>query len=329
FIKSGRGGLERVSFEPKFQCPKCDYKGFSKVYPSYFSPYNAFGACPTCKGFGAILEYDPNKLFDKNKSINEGGVKLLEFNRFADIKDDLKKLARKKGWPLTVPLKDLGKEFFSILYKGEGVYCGFNAMVEYLEARKYKAQVRIFIRSIQTEKTCPDCELSRINKNFHNFFLHKDFRSYKSIWGHNIHELVDLFMNAQFSEEQNKLVKKIQRACELAQSIGLGHLDLIRKTKTASAGEYQRLLMIKYLMYEGTDSLFVFDEPSLGLNEKETKLLFKAFEDLKRQGNTIILIDHSEIFQKLSDSIVVMGPGAGIHGGKVVYQGGFKASPMN
>lgn len=334
FIKGSKDFDQKVYYEPDLTCPECDYKGNGFVPASHFSPYNAIGACPHCNGFGATLDYDNKKLIDEEKTINEGGLLFLEYKRFTEFLDRFLKVAKKNNWSLNTPIKNFTPEFYDVLWNGEGSYPGYQALIDYLESKKYKASTRIFIRGIQTENTCKVCEGSRINPKFQNYYLNPDFYSYKELWKLSLNELENAFKSLEdqdyyYKEDAKKLVKKVMTLSELARGIGLSHLDLSRKTKSVSAGEYQRLLMLKYLSYEGTDSLFVFDEPSLGMNEGEGKMLFSAMERLKEQGNTILLIDHSEEFQKMSDEIVLMGPGAGFRGGEVLYQGKFKGSPLD
>ena len=320
-----------ISLKGEQSCPECGLPGVSKVQLAHFSPYNALGACNVCSGFGAILEYDEDKLVDMNKSVENGGAKLLEYKRFDGLLDELIRVMNRDKISTTIPLKQLPKKFFEILYQGKGRYCGYDELFSYLESKRYKANVRIFIRSLQKEVVCTECEGSRINKVSHHFHIFKEDFAYKELWSLTIGDLLKKLENnhlLNIDDKEQKLLNKLQSTLELAIGLGLGHLSINRKTKTLSAGEYQRLLLLKYLSYEGTNSLFIFDEPSLGLCDSEQKMLLEGFRKLKKQGNTVLLIDHSSFFQQRSDNLVVMGPAAGKFGGEVLYQGTYQDSSV-
>ena len=308
-------------------CPEdsCEEVAFTEKSLMSFSPYNALGACSECSGFGEVLEYDEEKLFDLEKSVSDGGVSFLKYKRFAGQEKELIKELKKRKISITKPLKDLKKEFFQLLYEGAGYYHGFDAYFSYLERKRYKMHVRIFIRSIQKGVTCGSCGGTRLQPFSEQFYLDKSGSySLNELLTLNIYETLEIFKDfskEKLSKDQRKSVKKITDILVTAVGIGLGHLDLQRKAKTLSAGEYQRLLLLKYLSYDGRDSLFVFDEPSLGLSEKEKKELLKGFNKLIAQNNTVVLIDHSLFFRKNSDYLVGMGPGSGSLGGELEFVG--------
>ena len=310
--------------------------------PMHFSPYNALGACSTCNGFGDILAYDQDKLIDTSKSVKEDGVIFLNYKRFEEQKVEFSKALKRNKISLSTAIKDYKgvekKLFWKILYEGDNAYHGFNGFFSYLEKRKYKMHVRIFLRSIQKSSLCTSCQGSRLNEHVDHFFLddlnarkNKSNITLKNLMKLSIGEISEEFMlisakaNSIKSEKvensYKKSLAKILSIVETANSIGLSHLSLMRKSKSLSAGEYQRLLLLKYLSYEGTGALFVFDEPSLGLSEIELTSLFDGFKKLIKNNNTVIIIDHHEFFMKKSDHLVEMGPGAGSNGGEVLFSG--------
>ncbi len=309
---------------PASGCLETSVKGLSMLH---FSPYNALGACDECNGFGETLAYDENKLIDKEKSIQDGGVLMLNYKRYAPQKAEFLKIAKRKRISLTKPIGELGQEIMNLLYEGEGNYYGFNYYFSYLERKKYKMNVRIFIRNIQKNELCHKCLGTRLSTIPEQFFLDKEFNiTLKDVLSLDIIELLNLFKKEEknlfnSSRESKKSYKKIIGLLQVANAIGLGHLSLNRKAKSLSAGEYQRLLLLKYLSYDGTDSLFVFDEPSLGLSTRELKALVSSFRQLVERGNTVVLVEHSEYLMKESDYIVEMGPKAGAYGGELVFQG--------
>lgn len=306
-------------------CPKCDFESIPAVTVSAFSPYSALGACPKCNGYGANLIYDDKKIIDKDISIQEGGLKLLNYGPFQDAYAELLKLLKKRKIPLDTPIKKLPKDFFQLLEEGQGQYPGYGELKRYLESKKYKPSVRIYIRHLQREEQCLVCHSSRLNRNIHHYKVKLQDKN----WG--LNEVMALTVEAAYplfcskrvlsTSHEKRLFNDICEKLKMAIDMGLNHLSLLRKAKTLSAGEYQRLLLIKYLSFQGTDSLFVLDEPSLGLAEKELDKLLQGLRQIIDQGNTVILIDHTEYIQKKSDHLIVMGPGSGKKGGEILYQG--------
>lgn len=306
-------------------CPKCDFESHPVYSVSAFSPYSALGACPECNGYGANLVYDDNKVLDQNLSVNEGGLKLLNYGPFQDSYEALLRIMKKKNIPFDVPVKKLPKSFLKLLDEGEGNYAGYADLKAYLQSKKYKPSVRIYIRGLQKEEPCLVCHSSRLNQKIHHYRV--SFSDKKMSLDEIMSLTVDEAQEVFFLEKKRggthvqKIWTEIIEKLDLARSMGLGHLALLRRAKSLSAGEYQRLLLIKYLSFKGTDSLFVLDEPSVGLAEKELKKVISGLRQIIDQGNTVILIDHSELVQKESDHLVVMGPASGKAGGEILYEG--------
>jgi excinuclease ABC subunit A len=306
-------------------CPRCDFESIPATTVSAFSPYSALGACPHCNGYGANLVYDEKKIIDRDLTIQEGGLKLLNYGPFQDAYEELLKLLKKRKIPLDTPIKKLPKDFFSLLEEGSGHYPGYGELKRYLEGKKYKPSVRIYIRHLQKEEPCLVCHSSRLNKKIHHYkvkLLGKNW-GLEEVMALTVEEAYPLFCEkrAMATSHEKRLFADICEKLRMAMEMGLNHLSLLRKAKTLSAGEYQRLLLIKYLSFKGTDSLFVLDEPSLGLAEKELDKLLGGLREIIAQGNTVILIDHSEQIQKAADHLIVMGPASGKKGGEVLYQG--------
>jgi excinuclease ABC subunit A len=327
------GVIEKLNLKILLKCNQCDYQVTPLKYStSEFSPFNALGACKRCQGYGATLEWDEKKLVDSDKSFNQDAIRFLEYKPFIHLKEELKKILKKNKLDLDSPLKKLPKDFWKILYDGSGSYEGFNLLFQYLESKRYKPNVRIYIRSIQKEVECPDCHGARLNNDVLSFALICK-NGNNLMFGDLIRESINgakLKLTNFYSEDKllNRTVQKILEILDVADQIGIGHLKLLRKLKSVSPGEYQRLLLAKYLSFEGTGALFVFDEPSLGLGEIEQKMMLKALQKLKQQKNTILLVDHSDYIQKASDFLVELGPEAGHRGGEIVYSGLAKNYPF-
>lgn len=310
------------------RCPVCDYAGSLGIRSSSFAPHSALGACKECNGHGANLVFDEEKVFDKDLSFNEDGVALLKFGPLLWWKKELAKVMKKKKWSLDEPLRKLPKEFFKVAEDGDGTWPGFEDVKTYLNSKRYKPAVRVFIRKMQREELCLSCMGSRLDRPVDNFLLSFGEKKFA------LRDLAQLSIGefAAVMEQKlpvpeahaQKLRLDLARKARLADNMGLGHLKLSRKTKSLSAGEYQRLLLLKYLSFEGTDSLFILDEPSLGLGEAEQAVLVQGLREVIAQGNTVLVIDHSEFMQKASDFLVTMGPEAGHNGGQLIYAGATK-----
>jgi excinuclease ABC subunit A len=309
-------------------CPHCDFESKPAATVSAFSPYSALGACPKCNGYGANLVYDDKKVIDHELTIQEGGLKLLNYGPFQDSYEALLKLLKKKKIAIDTPIKDLPKDFFELLEEGSGQYAGYKELKKYLEGKKYKPSVRIYIRHLQKEEPCLVCHSSRLNSDIHHYKVKLQEKNWSldEVMGLTVEEALPIFCEKKGSTSHEKrLYADICEKLRMAKDMGLNHLSLLRKAKTLSAGEYQRLLLIKYLSFKGTDSLFVLDEPSVGLSDKELRKLTEGLRQIIDQGNTVILIDHSEFIQKESDHMFVMGPGSGRLGGQLLYEGDPKA----
>jgi len=319
------------------KCPSCDQQAqtIKVTHVESLSPLNALGACPECSGHGSLLIYDREKLVkEPNKSIREGAINFLHFSRFEHLFPTFLRECKKVGLDIDIPFNELPESKWDFLYNGSGKYEGFNSYFEYLKSLRYKKNIRIYTRSMQREILCEACEGTRVSKTAgslsvsleENIVSYKDFLKLNLAASLVVLESIYNFQKKIIQHEKldnsfNKLVRLYRVACDL----GLGHLQNTRKVRSMSSSEYQRLLLSKYLSYEGSQSLFVLDEPSLGLSRKTQEKMLKYLQILRDQGNTILLVEHSEYLKEKADEVIEMGPGAGARGGKVLYQGKYKA----
>lgn len=296
-------------------CPECDYFIEKKeLTPEYFNPWNALGACSECQGHGAILKYDKRKLIpDDNISLKNQAITFLKFSPIAHAQSLMLKEIEKAGFDIEVPFKHLDSTVWDLIENGVGKFPGLHAYYDYIRSKWYKKNYRIYARNFQSEFECPLCSGSRLTQEINNYAIdvnHSDFLTLPEIVNKNIE-----FIYKNICKDE-----RIQTCIKM----GLGHLDLNRKTKTLSSSEYQRLLLCKYLSFKESGSLFVLDEPGLGLDEDNQKIIMNILYDLREQGNTIVLVEHSPLMQLMSDEIVELGPESGARGGKILYQGKFK-----
>lgn len=315
--------------ESKYSCSQCDFEAAqNKLSVDRINVFSPLGACPNCKGYGSTYIYDRKKLIkDPSLTINEGAVSIVESAHFDYYSPILKKELKKVGIDINKPFSKLPQKVWKLLYDGIGDYPGFNSFFDYLERKKYKKTVRIYTKRIQSEKACIRCHGSRILKDNHSLsvFQKKQVIGLQSYFTSKIEELL-IDIKKLEKEIKSKDLKQIIEALSIACDLGVGYLPLHRKVKTLSASEYQRILLIKYFLFKGSGSLFVFDEPSLGLRYQEQKMILKYMNKLRDQNNTVLLVDHSEFFQSNCDQIVSVGPGAGPYGGKIEYVGPPKKS---
>lgn len=333
FQKNQKG----VSFEAKlhYQCSHCDEVDDGKGdVADALSPLNALGACPDCQGHGMKLVYDRNKLVKApTKSLREGAVNVLSFSHFNHLIPAMLKEAKKQGFDIDLPFEKLPKSIWDFLYKGSGAYEGLDELLAYLDSKKYKKTIRIYARGLQTEETCLTCSGARVSKRVGDLTImiggesirFRDFLLSKIQVAKSTLEVIHIWAKDQpnFSKVRSAL-EDLKYLYEVAWDLGLGHLQNVRKVRSLSSSEYQRILLSKFLSYRGSQSLFVLDEPSLGLSLKTQKTLTNYLFELRDQGNTIVMVEHSEYLQSIADTVIEMGPKAGAFGGEIVYQGPFK-----
>ncbi len=222
------------------QCPTCFSPSKVTKSENLFSPHNALGACDNCNGFGANLVVDPEKIIDKNLSINDGGIKIFKHKKFTKYSPKFNAACKAKKISLNKPIEKLDKNFETLFYEGSGQWGGFNKILDFLERKKYKPGIRILLRRLQTERLCETCEGSRLTPLVKRFYLDPETPNLAELSQLTVEELNNVINKI---EPQNKSIKfvleKIERTLKTAIEIGLGHLQLNRKTKTISAGEYK------------------------------------------------------------------------------------------
>ena len=303
------------------------------------SPLNALGACPHCEGHGMLLVYDREKLVkDPTKTIKDGAINFLLFSRFEHLFPTFLRECKKVGIDINVPFQDLPESKWKFLYEGNGKYEGFNEYFNYLKSLRYKKNIRIYVRSMQREILCEVCEGTRVSTKAGSLsiVLSKKLITYKEFLKLNIENSLSILKEIKIDQKKilqhEKMVNtfdKLERLYAVAVDLGLGHIQNTRKVRSMSSSEYQRLLLSKYLSYEGSQSLFVLDEPSLGLSESTQEKMLKYLRLLRDQGNTIIMVEHSEYLKSMADEVIEMGPAAGARGGKILSQGKYQSPKIN
>lgn len=289
-----------------------------------FSFNNPLGACPKCEGYGKIIGIDPELVIpNKSLSIYDEAVACWRGESFSEWKDKLIYSADKFKFPIHKPYKDLTKEQKDLLWTGNKYFEGLNDFFKYLEERNYKIQYRVMLARYRGKTICTECNGTRLKKQ----------ASYVKIGGKSISDLVlmqvrDLkvfFDSLELEEHEQKiagrLLLEIRSRIDFLTNVGLGYLTLNRLSSTLSGGESQRINLATALGSSLVGSLYILDEPSIGLHSRDTDLLIKVLKHLQEIGNTVVVVEHDEDIIRAAHHIIDIGPLAGRLGGKVVFEG--------
>ncbi len=318
----------RVAHEPLargLRCPKCA-RGFEPPSPRLFSYNSPLGACETCKGFGRIIQVDWNKVIpDPTKTLAKGAIKAWGGKSAEWERGALAKYALKKKLPMDVPWEDLSEAQRDLVLTGEGAweggkFPGVRAWFKWLETRTYKMHVRVFLARYREYATCVTCQgsrLSEVSRSYRAAGL--DVASWHAQTVSAVHERIKTFVP---KTPQGKRVHE-ELAARLAylSAVGLGYLTLDRQARTLSGGESQRAALTTALGARLTGALFVIDEPTVGLHATDIPPLAEAMKSLSNAGNTVLVIEHDESIVRSADRVLELGPGAGEHGGTLLFDG--------
>ncbi|MCC6543938.1 MAG: excinuclease ABC subunit UvrA [Nitrospirae bacterium] len=320
-------GRETLRFDTKFKCHKCDTV-FKKPEPLLFSFNHPVGACTQCKGFGDILQYDEDLIVpDKHLTLEDGAIEPWTKPAYTWWQEQFLTAAEKQGIDKSKPYNKLSQDEKDKLFKGTPDFKGINDFFSYLEGKRYKLHVRVFISRYRSPSRCPSCKGARLRPEALNVRI-GDAGEGKGI---NIQEICDMPVSGlykwfsslkltQFEEDVAKDIKKqIEMKIGFLIKIGLDYLTLNRQTRTLSGGESQRINLSNQLGSRLVGTLYVLDEPSIGLHARDTGMLADIVQEIAESGNTVIVVEHDKTMIESGDYIVEMGPGGGENGGEVVF----------
>ena len=285
---------------------------------------NPLGACPTCGGFGNVIGIDPDLVVpDKSKTIYEGAIACWRGEKMSLWNDALVYAADKFDFPIHTPYYELTNEQKQLLWTGNEYFHGLNDFFHELESKQYaKIQYRVMLSRYRGKAICPDCLGKRLRKEAEYVLINgKSITQLCQIPIDSLQLIVDSW---QLPEAFNPLVLEIRSRLQFMQDVGLGYLTLSRMSSTLSGGEGQRINLAKSLGSSLVGSLYVLDEPSIGLHPRDTQRLIHVLKQLRDLGNTIVVVEHDDEIQKAADYTIEIGPKAGRHGGEVVYAGASK-----
>ena len=323
--ESGASGAEptRLEFSERFECRPCGIM-YETPQPRLFSFNNPFGACPTCHGFGNVIELDMNLVVpDRSKSINHGAIEPWSKPHYRSQLADLKRAARKTGVRLDVPWDELTDEERQFVVDGDGDYEGVRGFFRWLERKKYKVHVRVFLSRYRGYLACPDCGGARLRREARD--VRVGGRTLDRVSALTVHGAQQFFQELQLTEKEaavaEKVLREIRRRLTFLSDVGLDYLTLDRLSSTLSGGESQRINLATSLGSALVGTLYVLDEPSIGLHARDNQRLIDILRQLRDQGNTVLVVEHDEDMIRVADHVVDIGLGAGEQGGRVVYSG--------
>lgn len=313
--------VETRSFSDRFEL---DGMSFELPSVNFFSFNNPYGACKRCEGFGNVLGIDRDLVIpDKELSVYEGAIAPWRGESSKQWLEPLLKKGIEFDFPIHRSYNELTEKEQELLWTGNKYFQGLNAFFEDLESKTYKIQFRVMLSRFRGRTSCPDCRGTRLRKD----------AGYVKIEGKSITDLVLMpiedalafFRNLQLTKHEakvaNRLLKEITSRLEFMDQVGLGYLTLNRLTSTLSGGEYQRIKLATSLGSALVGSMYILDEPSIGLHPRDTDRLVGVLKELKNLGNTVIVVEHEEKVMKASDQIIDIGPNAGVKGGELLFQG--------
>lgn len=318
---------EKIVFNRSFSCNRCG-RNFSEPEPLLFSFNSPLGACRACQGFGRIIGVDWQKVIpDPKKTLKEKPFAPWNTPAYEDLYEHLWDACRRHKIPVQKPFEDLSSLHKEILINGKGEFIGLKGFFEWMEGKRYKVHYRVFLSKYRAYTPCPTCHNTRL----------KPEALYVLLGGKNIAEVSDMaisdlqmfFKNLPVKDFQRKvgerLLKEINDRIGFMVDVGLGYLTLSRQTRTLSNGEYQRITLARSLGSALTETLYVLDEPSIGLHARDTHRLLRSLRKLQEGGNTAVVVEHDPDVIRAADEVIDLGPGAGKWGGSVVFQGGLKS----
>ena len=335
--------LRPLRFSQRFECKNCGIR-YAEPEPRLFSFNNPYGACPRCQGFGNTIDFDLRLVIpDTSKTLNQGAIEPWTKPKYRPYATEMKRFARSARIPLDVAWANLEPEQQQLIVEGDKKYSGIRGFFRYLERKKYKLHVRVFLSRYRGYSVCSECDGARLRREAQQV----------RISGKNICEVCSMTVEEagkffdELVEEKSptsrkdrdkggapltkqefgiaeRLLYEIRSRLRFLNDVGLEYLMLDRLTSTLSGGEAQRIQLATSLGSNLVGTLYVLDEPSIGLHSRDTHRLIKILHGLRDLGNTVLVVEHDPDVMRASDHILDLGPGAGEHGGKVIASGTYE-----
>ncbi len=304
-----------------------DEMTFQEPSVHFFTFNNPFGACKTCEGYGRVLGIDQNLVLpNKQLSVYEGAIAPWKGEIMGEYLNQLVYNAKKFNFPIHRPISELSAEEIDILWEGNSYFMGLNKFFKFLESQTYKIQYRVMLSRYRGQTECPECKGTRLRGDANYVKINQ--YSIQDIVLLPIIQCLDFFNQLELSVSEKEISKRILpeiiQRLRFLKDVGLGYLTLNRAANTLSGGESQRINLATALGSSLVGSIYVLDEPSIGLHPQDTQRLISVLQHLKNLGNTVLVVEHDEEIMKAADSVIDIGPLAGQYGGEVVYHGTYK-----
>ncbi|MET0656612.1 MAG: excinuclease ABC subunit UvrA, partial [Steroidobacteraceae bacterium] len=352
------GVTETLRFSQDLHCATCDIH-YQDPMPSVFSFNSPLGACETCRGFGRVIGIDYGLVVpDESKTLRDGAVRPWQTKSYEECQSDLVRYARKRGIPIDVPWRQLNAEHQRWVLEGEGewedkLWYGVQRFFRFLESKAYKMHVRVLLSKYRAYTPCPSCEgarlkpdallwrlgtqpartLLRANERFRPAHVEWSQAAFDALPGASLHELMLMPINrvcAFFNELEvdegidqaaDLVLHEIRCRLDYLLQVGLGYLTLDRQSRTLSGGEVQRINLTTALGTSLVNTLFVLDEPSIGLHPRDVNRVVDVMQRLKQSGNTLVVVEHDPQVMQAADRLLDIGPGPGERGGEIMFYG--------
>ena len=319
--------VETKQFINRFEA---DGMVFEKPDEYLFSFNSPLGACPVCGGLGKIIGISEDLVIpDKSKTIYDGAIACWRGDKMGWFKDQIVRNASKYGIPIFEPYCNLSQEVKDLIWKGQAAdreedsIIGINEFFKWVEANRYKIQYKYMLSRYSGKTVCQECGGSRLRKEA--LYVKVGGKNIHELLSMNVEQLLEFFANVQLTDSERqiaaKAIEEIVSRLNYINDVGLGYLTLNRASNTLSGGESQRINLVTALGSSLVGSLYILDEPSIGLHSRDTERLIAVLKRLRDIGNTVVVVEHDEEIMRAADLLVDIGPKAGINGGEIVFQG--------
>jgi excinuclease ABC subunit A len=321
----------RLRFSQRFECKACNLK-YEEPEPRLFSFNSPFGACPRCQGFGNTIDFDMDLVVpDNSKTLSEGAIEPWTKPKYKPLATEMRRYAKQAGIPLDVPWSELDPEHARLIVEGDGKWFGVRGFFAHLERKKYKLHVRVFISRYRGYSVCGSCGGARLRPAAR--LVKVGGKDICEVCALTVEQAALFFWGLTLSTMENeiagKLLEEIRDRLRFLNEVGLEYLSLDRLSSTLSGGEAQRIQLATSLGSRLVGTLYVLDEPSIGLHSRDTVRLIRILESLRELGNTILVVEHDPEVMRSADRILDLGPGAGEHGGNLVASGTYDEIRQN
>ncbi|HYG82043.1 MAG TPA: excinuclease ABC subunit UvrA [Pyrinomonadaceae bacterium] len=325
-IESVGESPQRLRFSERFEC-KYDGSVYAQPEPRLFSFNNPFGACPTCQGFGNTIGLDLDLVIPNPQlTLGQGAVEPWTKPQFEWARTELRRFCKQERIPMDAPFAELAQADQRAVVEGKGHWGGVRGFFEWLETKKYKLHVRVFLSKYRGYTLCPDCNGGRLRQEARA--VRVGGRTLPDVCSLSIKDAAAFFDGLELSTEQaaiaERVLHEVRRRLRFLVDVGLDYLTLDRLASTLSGGEAQRIQLATNLGSSLVGALYVLDEPSIGLHPRDSERLIRLLHSLRDIGNTVLVVEHDPEMMRASDHILDIGPAAGELGGQVIYEGDFE-----